>query len=297
VQKCLKCRPCRLQRHRLLLKQLRQLRFNFRPIQPKTLTKKAYQKAAPWSGFFTPEFQMSSNTPFTSFTPLPRFDPREVPVVGVDSDLPAIPAARLTPLALRQHFACPPVWEPEHRQEPRFLDRESAQAAVLIALVERAELSVLLTQRAAQMSTHSGQIAFPGGRVDEGDVDSVHTALREAHEEIGLDAQHVELLGCLPTYLTGSNFLVTPVVALVKPDFCLRTNPAEVADVFEVPLAFLMNPANHRRHAMQWGGGQRQWLSMPYRAHLDALDDERFIWGATAAMLRNLYRFLAAGGA
>jgi 8-oxo-dGTP pyrophosphatase MutT (NUDIX family) len=160
-----------------------------------------------------------------------------------------------------------------------------------------AQSTVLLTQRANHMSTHSGQIAFPGGKVDPEDADHQATALREAHEEVGLAPQHVQVIGELPVYVTGTAFWVTPVIALVSPDFELTPNADEVQDVFEVPLSFLMNPANHRRHQFDWQGQQRQWFSMPYHqdrlganGHSEAV--ERFIWGATAAMLRNFYRFL-----
>ncbi len=163
-------------------------------------------------------------------------------------------------------------------------------AAVLIAIVLRAQPTVLLTQRTPYLSTHSGQIAFPGGKVDESDHDATAAALREAEEEVGLPTSHVEVLGQLPIYTTGSSFLITPVVALVRPGFELRPNAFEVAEVFEVPLAFLMNPANHRHHNVHWQGAERHWLSMPY---LDA-GVERFVWGATAGMLRNFYRFLSA---
>ena len=114
--------------------------------------------------------------------------------------------------------------------------------------------------------------------------------MREAQEEIGLGAAHVDVLGSLPIYTTGTGFIVTPVVALVQPGFEVRADPFEVAEVFEVPLAFLMNPAHHRRHMVEWEGERREWFSMPY---MDGAT-ERFVWGATAAMLRNLYRFLAA---
>jgi 8-oxo-dGTP pyrophosphatase MutT (NUDIX family) len=152
----------------------------------------------------------------------------------------------------------------------------------------RTQIMVLLTQRTQHLSTHSGQIAFPGGMSDLDDVDATATALREAKEEIGLERHHIEVIGTLPVYTTGSAFLVTPVVALVSPALQIQANPHEVADVFEVPLAFLMDPANHRHHAMDWAGARREWLSMPY---VDA-NEQRFIWGATAGMLRNLYRFL-----
>lgn len=229
--------------------------------------------------------------PSPAFAPLPDFDPRTVPVVGMDAGLPRVPQARTTAQALRERFAAPPVWQPEIAAEPRFSARAPARAAVLIPIVQRAEPTVLLTVRSLQMSTHSGQVAFPGGRTDPGDVDATATALREAHEEVGLEAGATQVLGELPIYLTGSSFIVSPVVALVQADCVLQPNPFEVARVFEVPLAFLLDPAHHRRHVFEYAGQQREWFSMPYR---DAEGHEHFIWGATAGMLRNLYRFLAA---
>ncbi|MBX9817683.1 MAG: CoA pyrophosphatase, partial [Burkholderiaceae bacterium] len=151
-------------------------------------------------------------------------------------------------------------------------------------------LTVLLTHRTSHLSSHSGQVAFPGGKVDPEDADAVATALREAQEEVGLESRHVEVLGTMPTYTTGSAFVVTPVVALVNDTMVIEANPHEVAQVFEVPLQFLMNPANHQRHQVQWEGQVREWLSIPY--HDGQM--EHFIWGATAGMLRNLYRFLQA---
>lgn len=222
----------------------------------------------------------------------PAFDPRQVPVLqasGVDA-LEAAPAARLTAEGLRDRFARPPVWTPELVRERRFTDREPAPAAVLIPLVVRERLALLLTQRTAHLSTHSGQIAFPGGKVDAEDHDATAAALREAQEEIGLEPAHVEVLGHLPEYVTGTQFHITPVVALVRPGFTLTPNPGEVDDVFEVPLDFLMDPVNHRRHGFVWNGEMREWYSMPYHEG----PTERFIWGATAGMLRNLYRFLSA---
>jgi 8-oxo-dGTP pyrophosphatase MutT (NUDIX family) len=227
---------------------------------------------------------------FVPLSKLPHFDPREVPADSVDTQLPAVRAAELTPGALQARFANPPTWEPELRAEPRFADRQPAHASVLIGVVTRDEPTVLLTERTTHLSTHSGQVAFPGGKRDDTDRDATHTALREAQEEIGLDPSHARVLGVLPTYTTGTRFIVTPVVALVDPSHRVTANPHEVADVFEVPLAFLMNPAHHRRHHIEAGGVLREWFSMPY---MDGTK-ERFIWGATAGMLRNLYRFLAA---
>ena len=230
--------------------------------------------------------------------PLPKFDPRSIPVLGIDDHLEGVAAARMTPPALRERFARPPVWTPEHSVEKKFGDREPAAAAVLVPLVMRDELTLLLTLRTANLSTHSGQVAFPGGRTDDSDSDAVDTALREAHEEIGLPRDHVEVLGTLPIYVTGTAYIITPVVALVKPGFEVRPNPDEVADVFEVPLAYLMNPAHHQRHEFEFDGVTRQWLSMPYLDIGNAAEAgpavERYIWGATAGMLRNLYRFLSA---
>lgn len=174
--------------------------------------------------------------------------------------------------------------------EARFSERAPVHASVLIPLVMRSSISVLLTQRTQHLSSHSGQISFPGGKADPTDRDAVHTALREAQEEIGLDASFVDVLGTLPIYTTGSAYWVTPVVALVRDGFKTTANAFEVADVFEVPLDFLMDPANHRRHAVDWQGARREWLSMPYQEGAT----ERFVWGATAGMLRNLYRFLSA---
>lgn len=223
------------------------------------------------------------------------FDPQTLPVAGIDDHLPALTADVLRSAALRQRFLVPPVWTPEIKHEPRFNDRLPTHASVLVALVEREELTVLLTQRTDHLNDHPGQVSFAGGRVEPTDVDAAATALREAHEEIGLDAAFADVLGAMPTYTTGTGFVVTPIVALVRPGFTVAADPFEVADVFEVPLRFLMNPANHRRHAVEFNGAQREFLSMPYDG-IDAQGRPRryFIWGATAAMLRNLYRFLAA---
>ncbi len=225
----------------------------------------------------------------TPLTKLPNFDPRTARVEGIDTHLPAVHAEAMSPDALRARFLSPPNWEPEIWAERKFAEREPARASVLVPIVTRERPTVILTERTTHLSTHSGQVAFPGGRRDETDADEAHTALREAHEEIGLEGRWVEVIGQLPTYTTGTRFIITPVVALVSPDHQLTLNAYEVADAFEVPLDFLMNPAHHHRHSLEWAGARREWLSMPY---MDGTT-ERFVWGATAAMLRNFYRFLS----
>ncbi|MGD0641620.1 MAG: CoA pyrophosphatase [Roseiarcus sp.] len=160
----------------------------------------------------------------------------------------------------------------------------SRPAAVIAPIVARPEgLSVLLTLRAAHLRTHSGQVAFPGGKIDHGET-ARQTALREAHEEIGLEEGFIEPLGWLDPYLTGTGYRVAPLVALIDPAFRLAINAHEVAEVFEAPFAFLMDPANHRLEQREWRGRMRKFYAMPY--------GERYIWGATAGILRNLYERL-----
>ena len=157
-------------------------------------------------------------------------------------------------------------------------------AAVLAPIVPRPDgLTVLLTQRSPLLRSHSGQVAFPGGKIDAGDTPG-ETALREAREEIGLAADLVEPLGWLDPYLTGTGFRVTTLVALIDPAFKPTLNPDEVADVFETPFAFLMDAANHRLEERPWRGRTRKFYAMPY--------GERYIWGVTAGILRNLYERL-----
>ncbi len=219
---------------------------------------------------------------------IPPFVPRQVPFEMADGHLPPVPAAHLHPEALGRRFNAPPAWEPEIRVEPRFIDRAPSAASVLVGLVTHPRPTVLLTQRTVGLSSHAGQVAFPGGKSDAEDQDATATALREAQEEVGLHPRHVRVLGSLPHYTTGSGFVVTPVVALLEPGFSIAANAAEVDAVFEVPLDYLMNPAHHRRHTLQTPLGPRHWISMPYQDG----PHERYIWGATAGMLRNLYRFL-----
>ncbi|MCD0420166.1 CoA pyrophosphatase [Rhodopseudomonas sp. BR0M22] len=160
-------------------------------------------------------------------------------------------------------------------------ERPIRPAAVLIPVVEHAEPTVLLTMRAAHLNDHAGQIAFPGGKIDATDNSPLDAALREAEEEIGLDRSYVEPIGYLDVYGTAFGFRILPTVARVRPGFALTINKSEVDDAFEVPLAFLMDPGNHQLHSKEFRGVQRSYYAMPFA--------ERYIWGATAGILRALY--------
>ena len=224
------------------------------------------------------------------------FDAQAIPIHEVCAGQLAVDSNILDPLSIKHRFQSPPVWEPEITDENRYViaaniisKRQAAgkvtRAAVLIPLLLKNDgLSVLLTQRTDHLYDHAGQISFPGGRMDPGDLDPYDTALRESEEEIGLDRKGVEIIGQLPQYLTVSGYSVTPVVGLVKPQAEYVLDVFEVADVFEVPLHFLMNPANHQVRVWESDQGSRRFYSMPY--------ENRFIWGATAGMLRNLYHLL-----
>jgi 8-oxo-dGTP pyrophosphatase MutT (NUDIX family) len=161
---------------------------------------------------------------------------------------------------------------------------ELRHAAVLVPVVARTPLSLLLTERTGHLQAHAGQIAFPGGKIESHDAGPLAAAMREAREEVALDQAFVEPLGFLPPYRTSTGFIITPVVALVRPGFKLTADPAEVADVFEVPFDFLMNEDNHRIDSRIWRGVERRFYAMPY--------GERYIWGATAGIIRALHRRL-----
>lgn len=183
---------------------------------------------------------------------------------------------RAAPILVRGDRDLNPTLEPRSPLVP---------AAVLVPLVQREEaLTVLLTRRTDHLADHAGQISFPGGRIEPFDRDPIAAALREAQEEIGLDESTIEIAGRLDTYQTGTGFEVTPVVGLITPPVELSPDPIEVAEVFEVPLAFILDPANHQRETRHYRGVERRFWVLPYRHY--------YIWGATAAMLVNLSEVL-----
>ena len=158
-------------------------------------------------------------------------------------------------------------------------------AAVLVPLIDHAgQPTVLLTRRTGHLANHPGQVSFPGGHSEPGDGSLEETAIRETQEETGIERHHIDVVGRLDDYETRTGFRVTPVVAMITPPFDLKPDAHEVDEIFEVPLAFLLDPANHQRHAREFEGHKRQFFAMPYKEH--------FIWGATAGMLINLYEAL-----
>jgi len=188
---------------------------------------------------------------------------------------------------MRRRFAeaAPPADTLYGDQDARPGAQSLRPACVLVPVVVRVpEPTVLFTRRTAHLKAHSGQISFPGGRVEPEDPTPEHTALRETQEEIGLAPERIELLGKLPEYHTRTGFRITPVIGVVTPPVNLLPDQNEVAEVFEVPLSFLMDPRNHQRHSLEVEGGLRWYFAIPYRDY--------YIWGATAGMLVNLHRYL-----
>jgi 8-oxo-dGTP pyrophosphatase MutT (NUDIX family) len=192
-------------------------------------------------------------------------------------------ATRLRPVPPgRDEALANPRGDHDLQEERIELPADPKEAAVLVPIVQReAGASVLFTERATGLRQHSGQIAFPGGRVDPEDGTVLAAACREAEEEIGLERRFIEPLGYLDAYLSSTQYLVVPVVGLVSPGHTLRLNPSEVADTFEVPLEFLMDPAHHELHSREWKGRLRRYYAIPY--------GDRYIWGVTAGIVRNLY--------
>ena len=233
-----------------------------------------------------------SGTPLATSARMPPFDPNAALVIGHASG-PAIDARSLTPDRLRRIFASPRAWLPETTDEilkPRFrrgLDDYVPASVLMPIVVHERGPTMLLTQRTVHLNAHAGQVSFPGGSAEPGDVDVVETALRETEEEIGLSRTHVEVIGRLTDYLTVTGFRVATIVALVHPPFALKLDAFEVAEAFEVPLTFLLDPDRHeRRETVTDDGDTRRFTAMPHGRH--------FIWGATAAMLRNFYLFMLA---
>jgi 8-oxo-dGTP pyrophosphatase MutT (NUDIX family) len=190
--------------------------------------------------------------------------------VRLASGLPVVTAPIGSDFSLSGIVPVPETWKP---------------ASVLVPLVNRAAgITVLLTQRTADMPSHAGQVSFPGGRRQAGDADAAATALRETEEEVGIPARFIDVIGAVDLYHTGTGYEITPIVGIVTPGFTIRADPREVADVFEVPLEHFLDEVNHKIDSRQYQGRERRYYAMPY--------GERYIWGATAGMLKNLHFIL-----
>lgn len=221
-----------------------------------------------------------------------EFDPKVQPVVSTQLLTPLMPES-LELEFIRQAFKLPVDWKVEPLFKRSFqadshYHEALRRAAVFVPLVQRPSgLHVVFTRRAAHLTDHAGQISFPGGRIEPYDKDEIAAALRETHEEIGIGPEYIQLIGTQPGYITSTQFTMKPVIGALKPGFTVTPDLQEVAEVFEVPLSVLLDPAQHRLHYAQIGNGEdRYYFSISWQSY--------FIWGATAALIRNFYHFLAA---
>lgn len=235
--------------------------------------------------------QQSDPKTLAKFPKGPGFEPHTQPWVLGSAHMGQVPASVLNANFLRSTFSRDWQTQLDLPTETRFQfqgqSNDWVEAAVLVPFVmHESGVTVLLTQRTAHLNAHAGQVSFPGGRIELFDANPHAAAIRETVEETGLPAHHIDVLGQMPRYRTGTGFTITPVAALIKPGFSLMPDDFEVAHVFEVPLAFLTDPQNYRLHTAQFpDGSQRQYYSVAWQ--------EFFIWGATAAMLRATYQILA----
>lgn len=217
------------------------------------------------------------------------FNPIALPIVGI-ADEGKLSEERLQETWIRQRFLSPIDWTPESKGDVSVYDKTPLKtAAVLIPLVMREnELTVLFTQRTSNLREHAGQVSFPGGRVENQDASLIETALRETREEIGITPSAIEVIGSMPQYATRTGYVITPVVGMIQAPFTLQANAYEVAEVFEVPLSFLMDATHYQRRLLVSDNPKESKMiyTIPY--------ERFFIWGATAGMLRNVYHFLRA---
>jgi len=238
---------------------------------------------------------MDSSSPLILPRHVDGFDPAAQPIVPMPRE-PELASSTLQLPFIRRAFAKDIPWE----VEPLFMDHfdldtsgqsEITPAAVLIPLIEREkELHVLLTRRSAHLYSHAGQICFPGGRIESTDAGYIEAALRETWEEVGVEPRYIELLGSQPSFLTSSGYTMKPIIGVLRPGYQLKADRSEVAEIFEVPLATLLSPNQHKLHQIRpQDGGPRKFFSITWQKY--------FIWGATAALIRNLYHYLAAAEA
>ena len=224
---------------------------------------------------------------------IPNFDPRKVPTLPRNEHFQALPSDQVTERFLSERLA-QTLGTLQTKDAHIPLNPLLKPSAVLIPLVQHADgIRVLLTVRSTKLRKHSGQIALPGGKIDAEDLDAVATALREAEEEIGLPHANCRVIGALAQHETGTGFEITPIIALVNPNYAPKLSEHEVSEIFEVSLSHILNPQNHNHHELTWtddkGTHSREWYAMP---SIDMHGQERFIWGVTARVLRKFYEYL-----